>query len=214
VLKFSRDHEREADDRGFEMMVVAGYDPREAPSVWANLLKEREAMDESGTFVFLSTHPPSEERTRDLSTKAETLSAERDSWAKGVMQFNELTKPIRFELLRNELRLRKYAATQVLLDRFRENVWNPGLVEFFQGELHRLRGEEPDLDLAETAYERSLKYAGTPAEAYRELGVIYYKREQFDKARSLMAQYLAEVPDAFDRPMIESYIGESERSAR
>lgn len=214
VLKFSRDHEREADERGFEMMVRAGYDPREAPLVWTNLLAEREAMDESGTFVFLSTHPSSDERTRNLSVSAEKLSFGSGDWEKAQEQFSMLTKPIRFNLLRDEIRLRKYAATQVLLDRLRSNAWNPGLVEYFQGELHRLRGEESDLDSAETAYARSLKHAGAPAQAYRELGIIYYKRGQFDKADSLLVRYLAEVPEAVDRPMIESYIGESERSMR
>ena len=34
LMKFSRDHEREADDGGFEMLVAAGYNPHEAAKVW------------------------------------------------------------------------------------------------------------------------------------------------------------------------------------
>ena len=44
-MAYSRDQEREADELGFGFMVRSGYDPREAPQIWRNLIEELEAAD-------------------------------------------------------------------------------------------------------------------------------------------------------------------------
>lgn len=47
TLAFSRENEREADDIGLELVVKAGYDPREAPKIWEALMMERDAAKEN-----------------------------------------------------------------------------------------------------------------------------------------------------------------------
>jgi predicted Zn-dependent protease len=66
LMKYSRDHEGEADLGGFPMAVAAGYDPREAAKVWEELQEEKDALGESATSLFLSTHPSSSERFEAL----------------------------------------------------------------------------------------------------------------------------------------------------
>lgn len=63
MLKFSRDHESEADHIGLIFMAMAGYDPNEAPKFW-----ERMAAQSGGGAPpeFLSTHPSHETRISDL----------------------------------------------------------------------------------------------------------------------------------------------------
>jgi predicted Zn-dependent protease len=63
MLKFSRDHESEADHLGIIFMAMAGYDPQQAPSFW-----ERMATLSGGQQPpeFLSTHPSHETRIKDL----------------------------------------------------------------------------------------------------------------------------------------------------
>jgi len=65
MLKFSRQHESEADKMGLIFMAMAGYDPQEAPKFW-----ERMAALSGGQAPpeFLSTHPSSETRVRDLNS--------------------------------------------------------------------------------------------------------------------------------------------------
>ncbi len=64
MLKFSRQHESEADKMGLIFMAMAGYDPQEAPRFW-----ERMAALSGGQAPpeFMSTHPSSETRVRDLN---------------------------------------------------------------------------------------------------------------------------------------------------
>lgn len=57
-LKYSRDHEKEADKLGVIFMALAGYDPAEAVDFW-----ERMAADKSSEpLEFFSTHPNSDTR--------------------------------------------------------------------------------------------------------------------------------------------------------
>jgi predicted Zn-dependent protease len=63
MLKFSRQHESEADKIGLIFMALAGYDPHEAPKFWTRM---------SGTGggqqppEWMSTHPSHETRISDL----------------------------------------------------------------------------------------------------------------------------------------------------
>ncbi|MBX2942021.1 MAG: M48 family metallopeptidase [Cyclobacteriaceae bacterium] len=63
MLKFSRNHESEADHIGLIFMAMAGYDPHEAPKFW-----ERMSALSGGQQPpeFLSTHPSHETRVQDL----------------------------------------------------------------------------------------------------------------------------------------------------
>ncbi|MFT4662381.1 MAG: putative Zn-dependent protease [Patiriisocius sp.] len=62
TLKFSRNHESEADKMGLIFMSMAGYDPNEAPKFW-----ERMAAASGGAPPeFLSTHPSAATRVADL----------------------------------------------------------------------------------------------------------------------------------------------------
>ncbi|MBX2966443.1 MAG: M48 family metallopeptidase [Cyclobacteriaceae bacterium] len=64
MLKFSRQHESEADKMGLIFMAMAGYDPNEAPKFW-----ERMSAASGGQEPpeFLSTHPSHDTRVRDLN---------------------------------------------------------------------------------------------------------------------------------------------------
>jgi len=64
MLKFSRQHESEADRIGLIFMAMAGYDPRQAPKFW-----ERMTSMSNGRKPpeFMSTHPSDRSRIKDLN---------------------------------------------------------------------------------------------------------------------------------------------------
>jgi predicted Zn-dependent protease len=68
-LPNSRRHETEADRIGVELAARAGYDPRAAVSLWQKMGQA------GGTDLpkFLSTHPPRDDRLRDLTAYAERV---------------------------------------------------------------------------------------------------------------------------------------------
>lgn len=66
MLKYSRDHEREADSLGFKWMMKAGYNPRDMISIFRKLSKQR--WYQGGELpVYLSTHPNTDDRLSDFN---------------------------------------------------------------------------------------------------------------------------------------------------
>lgn len=63
VKAYSRDMEREADTIGIVLMAKAGYDPREAVSLWR---RADEIFGGGSGSSFMSSHPSNEERAEEL----------------------------------------------------------------------------------------------------------------------------------------------------
>ena len=64
LLPYSRVHEAEADYIGLLLAADAGYDPREAVSLWQRMAKDSEGQP----IEFMSTHPAHETRIADLQS--------------------------------------------------------------------------------------------------------------------------------------------------
>ncbi len=69
-LKFSRDHERDADRTGLDLLVKAGFEP----SAMAAFFRKMAAQG-AGVPAFLSTHPASEERFAEIERAVAALPA-------------------------------------------------------------------------------------------------------------------------------------------
>jgi predicted Zn-dependent protease len=69
ILPFSRTQEREADLLGLDLMARAGFDPRQSLELWQRMAQAGGARPPE----FLSTHPSSETRMKDLSERLPTV---------------------------------------------------------------------------------------------------------------------------------------------
>ena len=63
VLPFSRKHETEADKIWLELMILAGYNPEEAPKLWERM---KAAFKGNAPPEILSTHPSNQKRIDNL----------------------------------------------------------------------------------------------------------------------------------------------------
>ncbi|MEE9300924.1 MAG: M48 family metalloprotease [Alphaproteobacteria bacterium] len=210
IFAYSRDQEREADDLGFELMLEAGYDPHEAAKVWRALIEEREAADEPERLIFFSTHPSTGERAETLESLAAEVTKDRGRGVAAEERYLAATLPFRARFMRDELRLRQFAQSQVVLDHLLDAGVNPGELHHFQGELYRLRAEEGDNDRAIEAYREAVRHEGAPPETHRDLGLVYMRAGKRGEARLSLQRYLAALPGADDRAMVESYIEQLE----
>lgn len=210
VFAYSREHEREADLVGGELARRAGYDLRQAGRMWEALLREREAGGTTNPALFFATHPPTEDRIERLRKLAEGSTAPDGPRDGEVEAFRAVTLPLRGAWLRDELRSREFARSQVLLDRLLAGGVHPGELHFFQGELYRLRAGEGDETRALVAYERAMELEGAPAETHRALGLILMRQGQRERARQAFMRYLEGRTDAEDRQMVESYVRQLE----
>lgn len=76
MMKFSRDHEREADLKALRYMKNAGYDPRGMVE-FLQVLRARQGRDPGSVRTFFSSHPAPAERIRRLQQDAARLSGGR-----------------------------------------------------------------------------------------------------------------------------------------
>jgi predicted Zn-dependent protease len=79
TLKFSRDHERAADDLGWELLERAQINPQGMTAFFAGLKAEADSQGKSGAGLaasFLSTHPTPQERLNRLEQKKASLPSQ------------------------------------------------------------------------------------------------------------------------------------------
>ncbi|HEY0706367.1 MAG TPA: M48 family metalloprotease, partial [Polyangia bacterium] len=69
MLRYSRDHEREADDLGYRYAIENDYEVREAPGVFTMLKKVADAKGRNPAHAWLSSHPESGARADKLAKR-------------------------------------------------------------------------------------------------------------------------------------------------
>jgi Zn-dependent protease with chaperone function len=199
---YNRDQEREADHVGFELMVKAGYAPQEAARIWEGLEQERTREHDDQPSVFFATHPSTEERIEALKKRAAEAgtmgAAEAERYAENMQDH-------RAGWLREDLRLRRFAASEALLERL-ARVGPGAELRYFQGELYRQRRQAGDDDRAVAAYQEALALGDAPAEAHRALGLALWGKQDNAGASAAFRAYLVARPEADDRAMVEDYI--------
>lgn len=208
ALAFSRENEAEADILGAQLMAEADYDVHACAVVWETLLEEeaQAIVKRDEVPIFLSTHPRSDDRAEDLRTLANEYGyPERTDYAD---RHGPALSSQYFNFMEDQIDTNRYGRTAFMLDRHESWGVNPGLVEFFRGEMYRQRSQEGDSELARSAYERAANSGDCPAACYRNLGYIQLKAKDLPAAQENFRRYLQADPEASDREMIEFYLAE------
>lgn len=80
ILQYSRSHEEEADAEGMKTLIAAGIDPGEMVAFYG-LMKDEEKIrgQNNGLSAYLSTHPRTEDRIKDLAALAKGLMTQPSS---------------------------------------------------------------------------------------------------------------------------------------
>lgn len=202
---FSRENEREADDLGFKALVAAGYDPGAAASIWQAQIDEALASDfervrrEPARASVFNSHPIQAERHDTLKAAAEGLPA-GDT---GAARYRAVIRPYLARWLRDDLRRRDFGQTLHLLDRLALGEEDLGTINFFRGEVYRLRRKDGDASLAGGAYLQAAAFPDAPPETWRELGESRRRAGNIEGARAAYQTYLEKAPTAEDAWLVE-----------
>jgi beta-barrel assembly-enhancing protease len=203
-LAFSRDHEREADAIGIDLMSKAGYDPYEAGAVWRRVIDIDAASGQDDYHdPYLSTHPTHEEREETLKKLA---AEKRKPAVPPPNRLHQVVAPIRASMLADQIDLGTFKRTEKLFDLLIADGLNPGEVLYYKGELYRRRNKEGDDTLALGLYHEAAEAAGAPPEALRQVGLMRWRKGDKDGAREYFRRYLGATPGAFDREIIQNYL--------
>lgn len=207
VMAYSRGQEADADFVGARLVKEAGFDPHASYRVWEMLIEEEkraEAKGDEPAFI-LRTHPEAETRSRDLK-KWVIAEYGPEQPAHPDAGYTEALTTVYPVLMEDQVDTNRFGRTEVLLERHAGMGIDPGLVEFFRGEMFRQRDAEGDQAKAKAAYLLSVSATDPPPEALRNLGYIYLKEKDTAAARQQFHRYLEATPQASDREMIQFYL--------
>jgi len=209
VFQFSRNQEEEADAYGISLMARSGYSLDAASKIWAQLIEERKASAAERNNRYsdrsksaLSTHPPTEDRMKDLADTARYLAGKSDQPASDRRaEWLAAITPHRAMLLDEQIRLNDPGASLYLLQSLAQDGWN-GLLRYNEGEVYRLRGETGDREKAAGAYAAATAFPDAPADAWRAHGYALLKAGKVEDGRYALNHYLEMNPDAKDAGVV------------
>jgi predicted Zn-dependent protease len=211
VFGYSREKETEADMIGFDHAAAAGYDVGAGAAIWTSLIAETRASDnpdvrrrETRGSIF-ATHPVSTERVQALQARATTHGPGGETFRE---RYRAAIRPHLDPWLRAELRRRDFGQTMHILDRLSAHGEDLGVVEYYRGEVNRIRRGNGDRDRARTHYLAAIAQPDAPAAAWRELGEIAARDGNNAEAAQLFATYLERAPDAEDRALVEARVAQ------
>ena len=217
---YGRDLERDADNGGMQNVVRAGYDPKEAPKVFALLRSESKDRGSLETFFF-GSHPRLTERiatTQGLLRSTYVEAAMSPTTVRDTEDFARRMRPVVRDNAYEDIRAGRFAVAQRQLDRVLAVTPDDPLAHTYYGDLYRLkaqraRGSAKDeyARLALVSYEKAVDLDPSAPEPHRQLAFLYYQLQDTAKAKAAFERYLALKPGAPDARRIREYLVELDR---
>jgi predicted Zn-dependent protease len=204
VSGYSRALENEADTRGFELLVKAGYDPTQAPRLFEYLKAELKDREISEPFFF-GSHPRLAERQENWTALAKQIDS-KGARETGAESYNEKIRSLLLETAQMDLSVGRWGWAEETIAKYIR--LNPENAEghFYMGELFRRRANKNDQEKAEKEYRTAIEVDPFYAPAHGGLGRIYLTAGRKEEARREFTEYLALAPAAEDRGYIEQYL--------
>jgi predicted Zn-dependent protease len=204
ISGYSRALETEADQKGFELMADAGYDPAEAPRLFEFLKAELEDRKITEPFFF-GSHPTLSERKENWANLVKQRSSQ-ESGETGAERYAEKIQPILLDTAQMDLFHGRWSWAEETIKRYVRLDPRKPEGHFLMGELFRRRGDKDDHQRAEEQYRRGMEVDPAYAASYGGLGRIYLSLGKLPEARREFERYLRLAPRAGDRAYIEKYL--------
>jgi predicted Zn-dependent protease len=210
VYGYSQDLEREADQEGFQLMVRAGYDPREAPKLFMHLKQWVEEEKKPEPF-FLNTHPRLVER---IESYEEILRREGAALARGgPLRIGEEvflvhTRRLILDNALLDLQGGRFLQARRGLQKFLALNPEDAPGHYFLAESYRRQNDPTLHPEAIRLYEGAIALDSEYADPYRGLGTLYYQAGQPGQAAQALERYLELTPAAPDRGYIQGMLDE------
>jgi predicted Zn-dependent protease len=200
IMGFSRALEHTADEDGFERLMRAGYDVREAKRPFERLVEYLKALDIDEPWFF-ADHPQLADRV-EYFERAE----KRQDPAGGEVgreDYLRITAPARLKAMEDLARKRDGKTLLYLLGDEQRLALLPPEARFYHGLALRQRGRAGDLEAAIAAFERTVAEAPGFAPAHKALGdALRRDPEQRERARAHYQRFLELAPDSTERDYV------------
>jgi len=204
VTGYSRELETEADKVGLDLMVKAGYDPKESPRLFEHLKKDVEEQDIKEPFFF-GTHPRLQERI--INYNQFIMDSYHDKKGKKYAdRFMANVSPLLLENALLDLSMGRFSSARTGIEQFIKMEPGNARAHYCMAELYRQKGDKDDRKKAIEEYIQAVSCDPSYPRPHKGLGMIYYKQRSYEKSKQEFERYLFLYPDAEDRGYIEQYI--------
>jgi tetratricopeptide (TPR) repeat protein len=208
VFGYSRYHEKEADELGFERLVAAGYDPREAPGAFHHLIAEARANKVPEPFFF-ATHPKLETRVRNFDTLNQKIAVAGGD--RGTVPYQAHVGHLRPIVLQAKITTGKYDAVIAALNDGQDGRLYGPKAMFYLGEAYRLRNGQGDRSKAIACYQCAQKELNGFAPLFKSLGILYLKTGAYERAAASFKKYLQLNPHGSQSEFVRQYLQKANR---
>lgn len=170
MLKYSREHEQEADSLGFKWMLQAGYNPRDMIGVFKKLSKQR-WFEGTNIPVYLSTHPHVDARLVDLGHQ----------FAVSAGKVAEIKENPNFPYFSLKVEVASGNPHQLFRRMTQESLKDPTNPVYHYGKALALSRLERSVE-AVAAFQQALNLSPENVIIRRELAVHYFERNRYQDA--------------------------------
>lgn len=206
---YSRDLEREADDGAFAMVTELGY-PYGEPKKLMEHFYEATKDDKNVSPYFYSTHPRTKERIgnydeminnyeQDLKGVSRVKTIDKDE------RYNTLVRQLMLDNADLEIKANRLKLARKHMERY-DSLWPTDPRGYYM--MGRSYLAENLKDDARKWFQKTLDIDPNFADAHRDLGLLYYKNKETDKARVEFETYIKIKPGAADAAYIKGYLNE------
>lgn len=208
-----RSQESEADEVGMDLMVEAGYDPREAAGAFERLLEEYGDQAPVVNF-FHGSHPTLVgriERSRELAASryGDRLSSER--LGVNTEEFKRRTRELVVLTGMLDYEGKRFNTAHAMFEKAAA-VWDGDPVPpYYLGLIAMETGGPAEVGVAISHFNAAIAADSQFALAYRDLGTAYYREGDNQAAVGAYRHYLELAPEAEDADRIAATIVELER---
>lgn len=211
IRGYSRELETEADVEGLKRLILAGYDPMEAPKVFEYLRQELDGAKVTEPFFF-GTHPRLEERIDNYRTLLKSQYATQVTEPGRLRNAEEFYSHTAQLLLDNailDIEIARLNTAQAAIEKHLQQQPFNSQAHFLLGEVHRRSGNS-DIFVARAlaSYKEAARLDPLYAAPHRELGLLFRKQNQNKESRDEFEKYLSLSPTAIDRRIIMRYLTE------
>lgn len=205
ISGYARELEAEADRIGFEWVLRAGYNPKEALLLFDRMLSDL-AKDGLEEPFFFGSHPKIRQRAENLQNLSVPAMIDISTSNESSRAFLAKLNRLLLDNARLNIRLGRFQVARAGIEKFLRIKPEDTRAYFLLGEIHRQRGYHSDVQTALDYYSRAITLDPSFAAPHKAIGLIHYKKGQHALAKKFFESCLQLAPDSADKAYIKGYL--------
>lgn len=199
-----RELEAEADRMGIELMVRAGYDPREALLIFDQMIGEIE--QEKIEEPLSGSHPAVRQRIVNLQNLIDAQYPQKVSEIRNPEIFLAKLVCLFLDNVELDIQQGRFRAARSGVEKHLRIKPDDARAYFLLGEIYRQRQQDGDTHKALNYYDQAVILDPNFAVAHKAIGLIHYKAGRRTLARKFFESCIQLAPDSPDKAYIQGYL--------